>query len=88
MLSLTLWQEMLRERNISLIASGAASPRGPSGRFTSFVTSRPVWPAAVSAILALPKKQAVVVEAHVLDQVRDSSYYAGLLQVLESYFDD
>ena len=44
--------------------------------------------AAVSAILALPKKQAVVVEAHVLDQVRDSSYYGGLLQVLESYFDD
>jgi len=44
--------------------------------------------AAVSAILALPKKQAVVVEAHVLDRVRDSSYYAGLLQVLESYFDD
>jgi hypothetical protein len=44
--------------------------------------------AAVSAILALPKKQAVVVEAHVLYQVRDSSYYGGLLQVLESYFDD
>ena len=44
--------------------------------------------AAASSVLALPKKQAVVVIAHVLDQVRDSSYYAGLLTVLESYFND
>jgi len=40
------------------------------------------------SILALPKKQAVVVTAYVMDQVRDSHNYSALLRVLESHFDD
>lgn len=43
---------------------------------------------AASSILALPKNQAVVVTAHVVDQVRGSAYYSGFITVLEGYFDD
>lgn len=43
---------------------------------------------AAYSVLALGKKQAVVVAAHVLDQVRSSGNYAAFLRVLESFFDD
>ncbi len=43
--------------------------------------------AAAQSIFALPKNQAVVVTAYVIDQVKDTSYYPSFLRVLESYFE-
>lgn len=43
---------------------------------------------AVSAILALPKTQAVVVASYVFDQVNGGPNYSAFLRVLESHFDD
>lgn len=42
---------------------------------------------AAQSILALPKNQAVVVTAYVVDQVKGSSYYSAFLRVLEAYFE-